>query len=160
MATISQFATEQQTRTGRLLLVPEGANGVQLDLACGVTRELTQVEIGRVFIFGLLEDRQSWSLIRLSSVLALRLQCDPKHSGSVVAWTRKAAGELIGSMNLPAPAIIGFREQRRNKVELVLLGATKALLATESYKLPYVPFQAISYLEISATQLNRKEGSL
>ena len=151
MATISQFATGQQTRAGRLLPVPEGASGVQLDLASGVTRELTEVKIGRVFIFGLLEDMQSWSLIRLSSVLALRLQCDPKHSGSAVAWTRKAAGELIGSLNLPAPAIIGFREQPRNKVELVLLGATKALLATDSYKLPYVPFQAISYLEISAS---------
>jgi hypothetical protein len=151
MTTISHLLTAPSTSLGQSRLIPEGANRIQVDLAAGSTRELTEVKIGRFFVFGLLEDKQSWGLIRVSSVLALKLQSDSHYAGSAVTWTRKAAGELIGLLNLPAPAVIGFREQPRNSLELVLLGATKALVATDSYKFPYVPFQAISYLEISGS---------
>jgi hypothetical protein len=149
MTTIANFVTANQAGPSKPLLLPVGANAIQVDLAAGPTRELTEVKIGRFFVFGLLEDKKSWSLIRLSSILALRLQSDPQNPSSSVSWTRKAAGELIGSLNLPAPAVVGFREQPRNKVELLVLGASKALLATDSYLMPYVPFQAIGHLEIS-----------
>ena len=149
MTTITNFVTDHHAGASNSLLFPVGASGIQVDLATGSTRELTEVKIGRFFVFGLLEDKKSWSLIRLSSILALRLQSDPQNPSSSVSWTRKAAGELIGSLNLPAPAVVGFREQPRNKVELLVLGASKALLATDSDLMPHVPFQAIGYLEIS-----------
>ncbi len=149
MTTIANFVAAHHSGASNPLLFPAGASGIQVDLAAGPTRELTEVKIGRFFVFGLLEDKKSWSLIRLSSILALRLQYDPQSPSSSVSWTRKAAGELIGSLNLPAPAVVGFREQPKNKVELLVLGASKALLATDSYLMPYLPFQAIGYLEIS-----------
>ena len=151
MTTFSNFVTARQEGAGKPLLIPEGANRIQIELATGRPRELTEVKIGRFFTFGLLEDKQSWSLIRLSSILALRLHSDPQNQSSCVTWTRKGAGELIGSLNLPAPSRIYFREQPRNKVDLVTLGASRSLLATDNYLMQYIPFQAISYLEISAT---------
>lgn len=150
MTTIASIATDHQIVRGKSLLIPEGASSIQINLAAGLTRELTKVKIGRFFVFGLLEDQQTWSLIRLSSILALRFQSDSQGSSSSVSWTRKAAGELVGLLSLPAPTKVGFREQPRNKAEFLLLGASRSLLVTDSYLMPYVPFQAISYLEISS----------
>jgi hypothetical protein len=132
-----------------LPVIPEGANCLQLELSEGWTRELTMVKIGRLFVFGLLEDRLSWCLIRLSGVLALRFQDQKTHSTSSVSWTRKSAGELITSLDLPAPATICFRQQPKKKVNLQMLGATRSLIATDSNLMPYIPLQAISHVEIS-----------
>jgi hypothetical protein len=142
MTTINSFAPWQQ-------VIPEGANCLQLELVEGSIRELTMVMIGRFFVFGLLEDRRSWCLIRLSRVLSIRFQTQNTYPASSVSWTRKAAGELIASLALPARATIGFCEQPKRKVDLVVLGATRSLVATDSYLMPFIPLQAISYLEIS-----------
>lgn len=109
------------------------------------------VKIGRFFVFGLLEDRRSWCLIRLSRVLSIGFQTQNLNPASSVSWTRKTAGELIASLALPARATIGFCEQPQRKVDLVVLGATRSLVATDSYLMPFIPLQAISYLEISPT---------
>jgi hypothetical protein len=129
-------------------LIPAGANCLQLEIIEGVTRELTEVLIGRYFVFGLAEDQQSWSLVRLSSVSALRFQIDLAQLSNQVSWTRKAPGELISSLTLPATASISFREQPMKNVDVVLLGASRSLLATDSYQMPFIPIQAISRLEI------------
>jgi hypothetical protein len=105
--------------------------------------------MSRSFVFGLLEDKSSWSLIRLADVLGLSFRMQNTEASSSVLWTRKAAGELLGLVRLPAPAIIYFRNEPRKKVRLVVLGATRELVATDSYLLPLIPLQAISYLEIS-----------
>ena len=148
MTTIANFATWQQG-LGNQTPIPEGANSLQLDLDDGFTRELTMAKIGRFFVFGLAEDQLSWCLFRLSSVLALKFQAQFTDPAPAVTWTRKAAGELIASLGLPAPATIGFLKQPIRKVDLVVLGATKSLLATDSFQMPFIPLQAISYLEIS-----------
>jgi hypothetical protein len=125
----------------------ESANSLRIELADGLTRELTQVSIGRLFVFGLLEDKQSWCFIRLSSVLGINFQTTEPTS-SLVSWTRKSAGELITSLNLPAAANICFREHPGGKVGLTVLGVTKGLVVTDHYLLQCVPFPAISYLEL------------
>jgi hypothetical protein len=137
--------------------MPEGANCLQVELANGLTRELTQVRISRSFVFGLLEDKMSWSLIRLNQVMSLRFQTHTTDCSAAISWTRKAAGELLGLIPLPAPATICFQNDPRKKVSLVVLGATKGLVATDSYPLPMIPLQAISYLEISPSAINRTE---
>jgi hypothetical protein len=131
-------------------LIPEGANCLQLEMIDGVTRELTEVLIGRYFVFGLAEDQQSWCLVRLGSVSALRFQSDLSQPSPQVTWTRKAPAELISSLTLPAIASISFREQPRKNVDVVLLGASRSLLATDSHQVPFIPIQAISRLEISS----------
>jgi hypothetical protein len=40
---------------------------------------------------------------------------------------------------------------------LVVLGVVRGLVATDSYLLPFIPLQAISYLEISPSAFNRKD---
>lgn len=130
-------------------LAPLGANCLQIETIEGVTRELTEVLIGRYFVFGLAEDQQSWCLLRLSSVLALRFQTDLAQPSPQVTWTRKAPGELISSLSLPALASMTFREQPKSKVDLVLLGVKRSLLETDSYQIPFIPIQAMSRLEIS-----------
>jgi hypothetical protein len=142
MTTTNSLATRQP-------VIPQGANGLQLELIEGVTRELTTVKIGRIFVFGMLEDRRSWCIIRLSGVRAIRFQIQNLDPGSSVSWTRKAAGELIASLDLPTRATVSFREQPKDKVDINLLGATRSLLATDCYLMPFIPIQAISYLEIS-----------
>ena len=149
MKTIATFPIWQQDLRNQSPLIPEGANSLQLDLVDGFTRELTMAKLGRFFVFGLAEDRLSWCLFRLSGVLALRFQAQFTDPAPAVTWTHKAAGELISSLSLPAPATIGFQKPPIKNVDLVLLGATKSLLATDNYRMPFIPLQTISYLEIS-----------
>jgi len=147
IADLTSWATDHNTSSP---LMPQGACSLQLDLVEGITRELTMVKIGRIFVFGLAEDQLSWCLIRLSSAIALRFQDQSTHFASSIDWTQKAAGELISSLGLPAPATIGFREQPLKKVDVVLVGATRSIIATDSPLMPFVPLQAISYLQISS----------
>jgi hypothetical protein len=149
MSTLANYETLLPTRHGTLPLIPEGANCLRVELANGLSRELTRVRMSRSVVFGLLEDKSSWSLIRLNDVLGLSFQMQNTEASPSVLWTRKAAGELLGLVRLPAPAIIYFRNEPRKKVRLVVLGATRELVATDSYLLPLIPLQAISYLEIS-----------
>ncbi len=157
MTALTNFEPQMQTRYRPSPLIPEGANCLQLELANGLTRELTQARISRSFVFGLLEDNMSWSLIRLNQVLALRFQTKTEDFLAPLTWTRKAAGELIGLLDLPAPATICFQNTPSKKVSLVVLGATRGLVATDSFLLPLIPLQAISYLEISPSAFTRKD---
>lgn len=148
MSTLTNYESHLGTRQSNL--IPEGANTLHIDLADGLTRELTQVRINRSFVIGLLEDSVSWSLIRLNQVLGIRFQTQDLSLSPAITWTRKAAGELVSLLPLPASATICFQNEPKEKVRLVVLGATRGLLATDSHLRPFVPLQAISYLEISA----------
>lgn len=150
MRTSTYLSTSIHEPRHQASLIPAGANCLQLEMIDGVTRELTEVLIGRYFVFGLAEDRQSWCLVRLSSALALRFQSDLSQPSPQVTWTRKAPAELISSLTLPARASISFREHPKMNVDLLLLGASRSLLATDSYQMPFIPIQAISRLEISS----------
>jgi hypothetical protein len=152
MTTITNYESHLQIQQSNL--IPEGANSLQLELADGLTRELTQVRINRSFVFGLLEDSASWSLIRLNQVLGIRFQTQDPSLTPAITWTRKAAGELVALLTLPAPATIYFQNETKKNARLMVLGATKGLLATDSHLRPFVPIQAISYLEISAAHSN------
>lgn len=157
MTTLTNFEPEVRNRPRQSPLIPVGANCLQVELANGLTRELTQVRISRSFVFGLLEDKMSWSLIRLNQVMALRFQTHTPDCSAEITWTRKAAGELLGLIPLPAPATICFQNDPRKKVSLVVLGATRGLVATDSDRLRMIPLQAISYLEISPSAITRTE---
>jgi len=157
MTTITNMEPHRQTRNWHSELIPEGANTVQLELSDGHKFDLTQVRINRSFVFGLLEDNFTWSLIRLNHVLALRFQTQDPEVSLGASWTRKTAGELLTSLALPAPATLWFQREPKKKVGLVVLGATRGLVATDSCFLPFVPLQAISCLEISSSQPRRKE---
>jgi hypothetical protein len=157
MTTLTSYEPQIQTRHRQSPLIPAGANCLQVELVNGLTRELTQVSINRSFVFGLLEDKRTWTLIRLNQVLALRFQTQTPDSSAAASWTRKAAGELIALLSLPAEATICFQNNARKKVSLIVLGATRGLVATDCYQLPLIPLQAISYLEISPSAFNRKD---
>ena len=157
MTTLTNFEPEVRNHHVHSPLVPIGANCLQVELANGLTRELTQVRISRSFVFGLLEDKKSWSLIRLNQVMSLRFQTHTPDCSAEITWTRKAAGEMLGLIPLPAPATICFQYDPRKKVSLVVLGATRGLVATDSYRMPMIPLQAISYLEITPSVINRTE---
>ena len=157
MTTLTNQEPHHQTRHWHSDLIPEGANTVQLELADGHKFDLNQVRINRSFVFGLLEDNFTWSLIRLNHVLALRFQTQDPEVSLRVSWTRKTAGELLTSLDLPAPATLWLQREPQKKVGLVVLGATRGLVATDSHLLPFVPLQAISCLEISSSQPKRKE---
>lgn len=157
MTTLTNYETQVPNRHRYSPLIPVGANCLQVELANGLNRELTQVRISRSFVFGLLEDKFSWSLIRLNQVLALRFQTQTPDSSAAISWTRKAAGELLALLPLPAEATICFQNAPYKKVSLVVLGATRGLVATDSYRLPLIPLQAISYLEITPSAINRTE---
>jgi hypothetical protein len=149
MTTLTNFEPKLQARPRKPLLIPEGANGLQLELSNGPTRELTEVKINRSFVFGLLEDKQTWCLIPLNQVLAIKFQTQNLETSSAVTWTRKTASELLASLPLPASATLRFQKEPGKKAGLVVLGATRGLVATDNHLMPFVPLQAISYLEIS-----------
>ena len=157
MTTLTNYEPQARNRDRHSPIIPEGSNNLQVELANGFTRELTQVRISRSFVFGQLEDKLSWGLIRLSQVMALRFQTHTSNCSAAITWTRKAAGELLALLSLPAEATICFQNDPRKKVSLVVLGATRGLVATDSYQLPLIPLQAISYLEISPSAINRTE---
>jgi hypothetical protein len=156
MTTLTSYEPQIQTRHRQSPLIPAGANCLQVELVNGLIRELTQVRINRSFVFGLLEDKRTWTLIRLNQVLALRFQTQTPDSSAAITWTRKAAAELISLLSLPAEATICFQHDARKKVSLIVLGATRGLVATDCYQLPLIPLQAISYLEISPSALNER----
>ena len=157
MTTLTNYEPQARNSDRHSPIIPEGSNNLQVELANGFTRELTQVRISRSFVFGQLEDKLSWGLIRLSQVMALRFQTHTSNCSAAITWTRKAAGELLALLSLPAEATICFQNDPRKKVSLVVLGATRGLVATDSYQLPLIPLQAISYLEISPSAINRTE---
>ena len=157
MTTITNLEPHYQSHPWQSELIPEGANCLQLELSDGHKFDLTQVRINRSFVFGLLEDNFTWSLIRLNQVVALRFQTPDPEVSLGVSWTRKTAGELLALLALPAPATLWFQREPKKKVGLVVLGATRGLVATDSHLLPFVPLQAISCLEISSSQPKRKE---
>ena len=157
MTTLINYEPQVRNRQRHSPLIPVGANCLQVELANGLTRELTQVRISRSFVFGLLEDKMSWSLIRLNQVMALRFQTHTPDCSAEITWTRKAAGELLGLIPLPAPATLCFQNDPRKKISLVVLGTTRGLVATDSYRLPLIPLQAISYLEISPNAYSRSD---
>lgn len=129
---------------------PANASSVQVASSRGHTRELSQVQIGRNFVFGLLEDNQSWCLFRLSAIWSFRFLAQENVSLPKVRWTRKTATELINCLNLPAPAVIEFPSDPDLSFQLMLLGTAKAMIATDSIQHPYIPLTAISYLEIAS----------
>ena len=157
MTTLTNKETHYQTRHWQSELIPEAANCLRLEISDGHKFDLTQVRINRSFVFGLLEDKLTWSLVRLNHVLALRFQIQAPEISPVVTWTRKTAGELLASFALPAEANLWFQTEPRKKVGLVVVGVTRGLVATNSHVLPFVPLQSISCLEISSSQPNRKE---
>ena len=157
MTTLTNYEPQARNSDRHSPIIPEGSNNLQVELANGFTRELTQVRISRSFVFGQLEDKLSWGLIRLSQVMALRFQTHTSDCSAAITWTRKAAGELLALLSLPAEATICFQNDPRKKVSLVVLGATRGLVATNSYQLPMIPLQVISYLEISPSVINRTE---
>jgi hypothetical protein len=159
MTTLTNHETRYQTHDWQSELIPEGANTVQIKLTDGHKFDLTQVKINRSFVFGLLEDNLTWNLVRLNQVLALRFQTQAPEISPLVTWTRKTAGELLASIPLPAEANIWFQTEPSKKVGLFVLGATRGLVATNSHVVPFVPLQAISYLQISPSQPNRKEST-
>ncbi len=149
MTTLTNFEPQLQARPRQPSFIPEGANGLQLELASGPILELTEVRINRSFVFGLLEDKLTWCLIPLNHVLTIKFQTQTIETSTVVTWTRKTGSELLASLPLPAPAAIWLQKEPGKKVGVVLLGATRGFIATDNHFLPFVPMQAISYLEIS-----------
>ena len=131
-------------------LIPPGSSQIQVELAQMPIRELSQVRLGRTFVFGLLEDNSSWCLIRLSSIRSINFLQNQSLVESQVHWTTKTAGELLTNLQLPACAIVQFREKPGLTQQLVFLGLAKGLVATDSYQQPYIPLAAISYLELKA----------
>ena len=159
MTSLTNHETHYQSRHWQSKLIPDGANCLRLELSDGHKFDLTQVKINRSFVFGLLEDNLTWILVRLNHVLALRFQTQAPEFSSVVTWTRKTAVELLASLVLPAEANLWFQKEPGKKVGLVVLGATRGLIATNSHLLPFVPLQSINYLQISPSQPNRKEST-
>lgn len=151
MTTLASYASQAQTTPTSF--IPEGVNMLQLEQPDCIKREITHVRINRSFVLGLLEDSSSWCLIRLNNILCFRFQTQELVFSPPISWTRKAAGELIASLQLPAQARIHFQESREI-VDAALLGATRGLIATDSQFYPFVPIQAISYIEISAKSHN------
>ena len=137
------------TATKPQQLIPPGASQIQLELANMPIRQLSHVLLGRSFVFGCLEDNLSWCLIRNSFVRSISFSINQSSSNPQVSWTRKTAGELLASLDLPASAYLQFREQPETTVQLVVSGVSRGFIATDSYRHPHIPLAAISYLELA-----------
>lgn len=129
-------------------LIPAGASQIQVELAQMSVRELSQVSLGRTFVFGLLEDNLSWCLIRMSSIRSLTFLEHQSDSEFPVHWTRKSPGELLTKLELPASGTLQFHEPPRPSQQLVVLGVSRGFIATDSFRQQHIPLAAISYLEI------------
>lgn len=137
------------TATKLQQLIPPGASQIQLELTNMPSRQLSHVLLGRSFVFGCLEDYLSWCLIRSSFIRSFSFSTSQSLPSSQVSWTRKTAGELLASLDLPASAYLQFREKPETTEQLVVLGVTRGFIATDSYRDPYIPLAAISYLELA-----------
>ena len=131
-------------------LIPPGASQIQLELTNMPIRQLSHVLLGRSFVFGCLEDNLSWCLIRNSFIRSFSFSNSQSLPSSQVSWTRKTAGELLASLDLPASAYLQFREKPETTEQLVVSGVTRGIIATDSYRNPHIPLAAISYLELAS----------
>ena len=130
-------------------LLPPGASQIQVELTNMPSRQLSHVLLGRSFVFGLLEDNLSWCLIRNSFICSISFSISQSHPSPQVGWTRKTAGELLASFDVPASAYLQFREKPETTLQLVVSGVSRGFLATDSYHHPHIPLAAISYLELA-----------
>jgi hypothetical protein len=133
-------------------LIPAGTSHVQVELVHMPTRELSQVNLGRTFAFGLLEDNLSWCLIRLSSIRSLVFLEKPSGCETQVRWSRKTAGELLSNLELPASGKLQFRDQPGLNEQVVVLGVSRGFIAIDGYQQQHIPLTAISYLEITGSE--------
>ena len=133
-------------------LIPARTSHVQVELAQVLTRELSQVSLGRTFAFGLLEDNSSWCLIRMSSIRSLIFLENPSESEPQVCWSRKTAGELLSNSELPASGRLQFRDQPGLNEQVVVMGVSRGFIAIDGYQPQHIPLAAISYLEITRSQ--------
>lgn len=138
------------TPTRNSQLIPLGATQIQVELAHMPTRQLSQVSIGRSFVFGVLEDNSTWCLIRMSSIRSLTYLHNQPQSGTQVHFTRKAAGELLSNLPLPSTGLVQYRERPGLSQPIVVSGIARGLIATEGYLQAHIPLAAISYLELTA----------
>jgi hypothetical protein len=132
-------------------LIPVGTSHVQVEILHMPTRELSRVSLGRTFAFGLLEDNASWCLIRMSSIRSLIFLENPSGSKPQVCWSRKTAGELLSSVELPASGKLQFREQPGLTQQIHVLGVSRGFIANDDLRQKQIPLAAISYLEIGGS---------
>lgn len=96
-------------------------------------------------------------MIRLSQVSALEFQTQNLEPPCNVVWTRKSAGELLSLLPLPAQTTFHFLNGPDKRKTLVAVGASRGMIATTCNHMPFVPIQAISYLEVYPNIEDRKE---
>jgi hypothetical protein len=140
-------------------LIPAGASQIQVELAQMSVRELSQVSLGRTFVFGLLEDNLTWCLIRMSSISSLTFLEHQYESEFPVHSTRKSPGELLTKLELPASGTLQFHEPPRPSQQLVVLGVSRGFIATDSFRQQQIPLAAISYLEIKQAKANHLQST-
>jgi hypothetical protein len=148
------------TATKPQQLIPAGASQIQIELTNMPSRQLSNVLLGRTFVFGLVEDNSSWCLVRTSFVRSISFLTSQSLSSSKVSWSRKTAGELLASLDLPASAYLQFREKPETTQQLVVEGVSRGFIATDSYRHPHIPLAAMSYLEIEGVQYQKTQKGL
>jgi hypothetical protein len=132
----------------RLRFLPSTINTVRVQLPDGSTRELHSPVFGRDFISGVLEDSRTRGYFRKSSIRSVEFLTDDQIDLPELSFTRKAIGEQLLELQLPAQFRISYRDGNTRSQKVRVVGLYREFLVSDFYLNPSIPLAALSLIEV------------
>lgn len=137
--------------TTALLLEPKFEVGAsyQARLIDESVRELTNLTLGRSFVFAVLEDGKTQAFIPHKSLVELRATVPKPNWANGLARTHKTIGELILNSGVPAMAHYWYQLDSNRTFKNLIVDVRRGMLLIESVNTALVPLSSLGYLELA-----------
>jgi hypothetical protein len=130
-----------------LYFLPSTVNTLRVQLPDGSTREIIYPKLSRDFVSGILEDSKTKGYFRRSSIRSVEFLTGDRNDLPELSFTRKAVGEQLLELEMPARFRISYRDgEAAQKVAVV--GIYRGFLVTDYYLNPAIPLAALSSIEV------------
>ena len=122
-------------------------NFLRVQLLDGSQREMTNPELGRDFISGVLENDRTRGFIRRSFIRSVEFDTLADENLSSLSFTRKTVGELLQSLDFPVQLCFWYRDQSSSFRKARVLEVTRGFMVTDYFQNPAIPLAAINVIE-------------
>ncbi len=130
-----------------LYFLPSTVNTLRVQLPDGSTREIIHPKLSRDFVSGILEDSKTNGYFRRSSIRSVEFLTDDRNDLPELSFTRKAVGEQLLELEMPARFRISYRDGGATQ-KVVVVGIYRGFLVTDYYLNPAIPLAALSSIEV------------
>jgi hypothetical protein len=131
-----------------LYFLPSTIKALRVQLQDGSTREITHPKLSRDFVSGILEDSKTKGYFRRSCIASVEFLNDEKDDLPELCFTRKALGEQLLEIQLPALFRLSYREGSAAFQKVLVVGIFRGFLVTDSELNKAIPLAALGAIEI------------